>query len=274
MKVKALLTELGLHAQRQLGQNFLVDEDILSKIVQAADLRFRDTVVEVGPGLGILTKDLANRVQRVIAVELDKGLAAALVKMLVGFPNVEIVHQDVLEFDPAQHVEDRAYKLVANLPYYITSPTLRHFLEASARPETMVVMVQKEVAERIVAKPGNLSLLAVSVQYYGEPELLFTVPASSFYPRPKVDSAVIRIRVYERPAVDMPAEKFFRIVQAGFSQPRKQLHNSIAQRMWLPPNGAIEVLRAAGIDEKRRAQTLNLEEWAQVCRELERRGFL
>lgn len=272
--VRALLRHLGLRPHRQLGQNFLVDEDVLNGIIRAADVKFRDTVVEVGPGLGILTRELARLASRVIAVELDRGLAAALVKMLVGFPNVEILNQDVLQFDPARYVEDRAYKLVANLPYYITSPALRHFLESKARPEVMVVMVQKEVAERIVSDPGEMSLLAVSVHYYGESTMLFGVPASAFYPPPKVDSAVIKIRVYERPAVDVPPEKFFRVVQAGFSQPRKQLHNALARGIWLPPNQAVEILRGAGVDEKRRAQTLSLEEWARVCKEFERRGFL
>ncbi|MCL5959314.1 MAG: 16S rRNA (adenine(1518)-N(6)/adenine(1519)-N(6))-dimethyltransferase RsmA [Chloroflexi bacterium] len=257
-----------------MGQNFLVDEEVLSKIIQAADLRFRDSVVEVGPGLGVLTKELAKRASRVVAVELDRGLAAALAKTLIGFSNVEIITEDVLKFDPAQHVEDLRYKLVANLPYYITSPSLRHFLEADARPETMVVMVQKEVAQRMVAKPGAMSVLAVSVQYYGEPTLLFTVPAGAFYPPPKVDSAVVRIRVFERPAVDVPPEKFFRVVHAGFSQPRKQLHNALAQTIWLPPNAAVDILRGAGIDEKRRAQTLSLEDWARICREMEQRGHL
>jgi len=272
--VRALLHHLGLRPYKQMGQNFLVDEDVLDRILRAADLRFRDTVVEVGPGLGVLTKELAKLVSRVIAVELDRGLAAALTKMLAGFASVEIINQDVLQFDPARYVEDRAYKLVANLPYYITSPALRHFLESDARPELMVVMVQKEVAQRIVAKPGDMSLLAVSVQYYGNPTLLFTVPASAFYPPPKVDSAVIKVQVYERPVVDVPPEKFFRVVEAGFSRRRKQLHNALSQSIWLPPNAAIETLRAAGIDEKRRAQTLSLDEWARLSRELERRGFL
>ncbi|MBI4317453.1 MAG: 16S rRNA (adenine(1518)-N(6)/adenine(1519)-N(6))-dimethyltransferase RsmA [Chloroflexi bacterium] len=271
--VKALLRQLGLHPRKRLGQNFLVDREVLQKIVTAADLQPSDAVVEVGPGLGVLTEELARRVAVLVAVELDRGLAAALERMLDRYPSVKVVNADVLHFDPAQYLKGQPYKVVANLPYYVTSPVLRHFLEAALKPSLMVVMVQREVAQRIVAVPGEMSLLSVSVQFYGKPTLVTYVPAAAFYPRPKVESAVVRIDVYERPAVDVDSDKFFRVVQAGFSQPRKMLHNALAQRVWLPPGGAIEVLRAAGIDEKRRAQTLTLDEWGALTRELETRGF-
>ena len=272
--VKVLLRQLNLHPRKWLGQNFLVDEDVLAKIIAAADLHPADIIVEVGSGLGVLTKELARSVALVLAVEFDKGMAAALSNMLAEFPSVRVINADILEFDPSPHLGGLPYKLVANLPYYISSPTLRHFLEASAKPRAMVVMVQKEVAERIVARPGEMSLLAVSVQFYGSPKLIDLVPASAFYPPPKVASAIVRIDVYDRPAVDVDPEKFFRVVHAGFSQPRKMLHNAIAQLIWMPPGAAVEVLRAAGIDEKRRAQTLSLEEWAALTREMERRGFV
>lgn len=272
--IRALLRQFGLRPLKQLGQNFLIDEDVLQRIIQVADLSPADVVVEVGPGLGVLTKELAARAARVVAVELDRGIAAALKRMLADLPNVTIVNTDVLGFNPSEHLKDQPYKLVANLPYYITSPTLRHFLEAKNKPRVMVVMVQREVAERLVARPGEMSLLSVSVQLYGDPRIALLVPAQAFFPPPKVESAVVRIDVFDHPAVDVDAAKFFKVVQSGFSRPRKMLHNALAQSVWLPPGSAIEILRAAGIDETRRAQTLSLEEWARLTKELDQRGLV
>ncbi len=272
--VKRLLRQFGLSPRKRFGQNFLVDPEVLAEIVAAADLRATDTVVEVGPGLGVLTRELARRVRRVVAVEVDRDLVALLKRSLGSLPNVEIVNVDVLEFDPAETLNGIPYKVVANLPYYITSPTLRHFLEARHKPQLMVVMVQREVAERIVAAPGAMSLLSVSVQFYGDARLVKLVPASAFYPQPKVDSAVVRIDVYDRPLVDVDPAKFFRVVHAGFAQPRKQLHNALARGIWLPSGKSIELLREAGIDEKRRAQTLSLDEWGKVTKVFEKHGYL
>jgi 16S rRNA (adenine1518-N6/adenine1519-N6)-dimethyltransferase len=264
-----------LRPQKGFGQNFLKDERYLQRIVQAADLTLTDLVVEVGPGLGALTRELASRVGRVIAVEIDRGMAEALKSVLASYPNVSVVNADILKLDPTQLVGGSPYKVVANLPYYITSPVLRHFLEETrVKPMVMVVMVQREVAERIVARPGDMSLLAVSVQFYGSPRVVTVVPAQAFYPPPRVDSAVVRIDVYERPAVDVDPAKFFRVVQAGFSQPRKQLHNAIAERLWLPKGSAPGLLEEAGIDPQRRAQTLGIGEWGSLCRTLTARGYL
>ena len=273
--IRATLEQFGLRPRKGLGQNFLRDERYLHKIVEAADLEPTDVVVEVGPGLGALTRELANRAGRVIAVEIDRGLAEALKTVLAPYPHVTVVNADILDLDPSQLVGDAPYKVVANLPYYITSPVLRHFLERTrAKPTLMVVMVQREVAERIVARPGEMSLLAVSVQFYGAPRIVTLVPAQAFYPPPKVDSAVVRIDVYERPAVDCDPARFFRVVQAGFSQPRKQLHNAIAQRLWLPKEAAPRILEEAGVDPRRRAQTLSLEEWGRICRTLVEKRYL
>ena len=272
--VKRLLRQFGLAPRKRFGQNFLVDLNVLADIVAAAELRPDDTVVEVGPGLGILTRELAQRARRVIAVEVDRDLASILKRALASLSNVEIVNADILEFDPLKALNGAPYKVVANLPYYITSPTLRHFLEARHKPKLLVVMVQREVAERIVAAPGSMSLLSVSVQFYGDARLVRLVPAHAFYPQPKVDSAVVRIDVYDRPAVDVDPEKFFRVVHAGFAQPRKQLHNALARGLWLPPGKAIELLREAGIDEKRRAQTLSLDEWGRLAKVFEGHGYL
>ncbi len=272
--VRTLLRQLKLRPLKQLGQNFLVDEDVLHRIIQAADLTPTDVILEIGPGLGVLTKELAQRVAQVVAVEIDKGIAEALSKMFADTSNVTVINKSILDFDPSEYFKDLPYKVVANLPYYITSPTLRHLFETSNRPKLVVVMVQREVAERIVSPPGEMSLLSVSVQVFGNPRIVMLVPPEAFYPPPKVESAVVRIDVYDHPAVNVDLDKFFTVVQSGFSRPRKMLHNSLSQSIWLPPGGAIEVLRAAGIDEKRRAQTLSLKEWERLTQELERRGFV
>lgn len=269
-----ILRRYNLRPSKGLGQNFLVDESVLARIVDAAALEPDDQVLEVGPGLGVLTKRLLDAVRRVVAIELDKQLVSVLPRILNKPAHLELVQADVLQFNPQAYFKDLDYKLVANLPYYITSPTLRHFLEAPARPSLMIIMVQKEVGERLVAQPGELSLLAISVQYYGEPRLVGYVPAEAFHPVPKVDSAVVSIEVFQEPRIAVDTEKFFKLVSAGFSQPRKQLHNAIQQRLWLPPGGASELLREAGIEPNRRAQTLSFEEWAQLYRVFDRHEAL
>lgn len=274
-EIRQILRRYDLRPQKGFSQSFLGDESVLDRIVAAADLTADDLVLEIGPGLGALTRRLAGGAREVVAVEIDRGIAAALAEILSPFPNVRVVNANVLETDPVDLVGGRPYKLVANLPYHITSPIFRQFLEQTRiKPTLMVVMVQREVAERIVAKPGDMSLLAVSVQFYGSPRLVTLVPARAFYPPPKVDSAVVRVDVHERPALDVDPAKFFRVVQAGFSQPRKQLHNAIAQRLWLPKDSAPGILREAGIDPQRRAQTLSVEEWGSLVRTLVEKGYL
>lgn len=259
-----LLRRYNLRPSRGLGQNFLIDNAILTRIVHAAALEPSDEVLEVGPGLGILTRELLARAKRVVAIELDRQLINVLPRILGEPQKLELVQADVLKFNPADYFADRQYKVVANLPYYITSPTLRHFLEAPARPKIMVIMVQKEVGERIVAQPGDMSLLAVSVQYYGEPRLVGYVPAEAFYPAPKVDSAIVSIEVFEHPRFEVNTEKFFKLVTAGFAQPRKQLHNVLQQNLWMPPGSATELLREADIEPSQRAQTLSMQDWERL----------
>ncbi|MCL4533541.1 MAG: 16S rRNA (adenine(1518)-N(6)/adenine(1519)-N(6))-dimethyltransferase RsmA [Bacteroidetes bacterium] len=272
--IRSLLRRLGIRPRKGLGQNFLVDEDVLARIMGVAEIEPADVVVEVGPGLGILTRELVRRAARVVAVEIDPQLAEIVLRLVPSAPNLEVVNADVLHFDPAGHGITPPYKVVANLPYYITSPTMRHFLEEVPHPDVMVVMVQREVAERMVAQPGEMSLLSVSVQFYGDARMAAVVPTSAFYPQPKVESAIVRIDVYPRPVLDVEPRSFFRLVQAGFSQPRKQLHNTLAQRLWFPPGGAREALKAAGIDPARRAQTLSLEEWGVLWKVLTVQGLL
>jgi len=268
-ETRKLLRQSDLRARKGLGQHFLIDGGVLETIIAAAELEPDDLVVEVGPGLGILTKELAQRAGRVLAIELDDKLATLLKKTLVSFNNVTIVNGDVLKVEPKELTRGRAYKVVANLPYYITSPVLRHFLEAEAKPKAMVVMVQKEVAEAIAARPGDMSLLSVSVQFYGRPEIITSVPAESFYPAPEVSSAVLKIDIYPKPKVDVDERGFFDIVRAGFAAPRKQLANSLAKGLGWDKIAVLPFLQKANIDSSRRAETLTIEEWAELWRVFE-----
>jgi 16S rRNA (adenine1518-N6/adenine1519-N6)-dimethyltransferase len=267
------LHQLGLQAEKGLGQHFLIDEKALERIVSAADLTPKDIVIEVGAGLGMLTRELAQRAGWVVAIEVDAKLASALKGLLCPLANITVVPVDVLETDPvtliglAPDTFDRKYKVVANLPYYIASAVLRHFLEASLKPGLMVVTVQKEVAQAMVARPGKMSILSVSVQLYGKASIVTYVPPQSFYPAPKVSSAVVRIEPYQHPAVDVDIPCFFEVVRGGFAAPRKQLRNSLAQGLNITPEEAARLLAGAGIEQSRRAQTLTLEEWASLCRE-------
>jgi 16S rRNA (adenine1518-N6/adenine1519-N6)-dimethyltransferase len=262
----------GFRTKKSLGQHFLKDRSVPPRIAEAAGLQPGDCVVEVGPGLGVLTEELAARLDpeqggRLVAVELDSSLLPILREKFADRPHVSFLHADVLDIPPGELCEGRPYKLVANLPYYITSAILRHFLEANLRPESLTVMVQREVAERMVAKPPEMSLLAVAVQFYGKPKVAFRVPPGAFKPPPKVDSAVVRIDVYgdeARPVQPRSDEAFFKVAQAGFGQRRKQLANTLASGIGIPKERVTSTLREVGIDPSRRAETLTLEEWARV----------
>ena len=275
-QTRRLLQHFDLRARKGLGQHFLIDREVLELIASAAELTPADVIVEVGPGLGVLTKELARRAGWVVAIELDNKLATLLKQTLASFDNITIINADVLQVKPAILLEEQKdrfpqavnrYKVVANLPYYITSPVLRHFLEASIKPQIMLVMVQKEVAEAIAARPGQMSLLSVSVQFYGEPRIISYVPAQCFYPAPEVDSAILRIDLYPQPAVAVTDEgSFFELVRAGFTAPRKQIGNSLAQGLGLSKGEVLSLLERANIVSQRRAETLTLEEWARLWR--------
>ena len=266
VQVGKLLRQTGIRPKKRLGQHFLVDEAILNTILVAAELSSEDIVIEIGPGLGVLTAELARRAGKVIAVELDTKLASLLKRKLASVPNVNVINADILKVSPSQLLETKGdYKVVANLPYYITSPILRHFVEASPKPSLMVVMVQKEVGNAIVAGPGEMSLLAVSLQVYSKPKIVSYVSSQSFYPPPKVDSAIVRFDLLPQPAVKVAdINGFFQVVKCGFSSPRKQLHNSLAQGMGEKPAEVALLLERAGIESQRRAETLSLEEWARL----------
>jgi len=271
------LRRFDLRARKGLAQHFLTNRDVLQKIVTAAELSRDDTVLEVGPGLGILTGELVIQAGRVIAVELDEKLAGLLKEQMAVCTNLTIVNRDIMDVEPGALIreiqpdsasgDNIRYKVVANLPYYITSMLLRRFLEASIKPGLMVIMVQKEIARQIIAPAGKMSVLSISVQFYGKPQIIDYVPAECFYPAPKVDSAILRIDIYPQPALNIEdTDSFFRLVKAGFKANRKQLVNSLARGLELSKFDILPVLEKAGIDFTRRAETLTLDEWGKLYR--------
>lgn len=259
--------------KKSLGQHFLKDKSVPPRIAEAANLQPGDLVIEVGPGLGVLTDELAQRLDpdkgKLIAVELDDDLLPTLRERFASRPHVTFVQADVLDTSTKDLSGGAPYKVVANLPYYITSAILRHFLDAEHKPTSLTVMVQREVADRMTAKPPEMSLLAVAVQFYGKPRTVFRVPPGAFRPPPKVDSAVVHIEVYadnERPVQPPNEREFFRVVQAGFSQRRKQLVNTLASGLDITKDAAREALHTAGVEPSRRAETLTLDEWGELER--------
>ena len=239
---------------------------MLARIVEASDLSPSHQVLEIGPGRGALTERLAEAAGRVVAIELDDVLATRLSARFADRPSVRIVAGDARTVDVGEILDTSAdYKLIANLPYYAATPIVRRFLEMDDGPSLMVVMVQREVARSMTAAPGGMSLLSVATQFYGRPRLVSTVPPRAFRPAPKVTSAIVRIDVYDRPALEVSSEEdFFRLVRAGFSARRKQLRNALSQGLSLPAAEVERLLARAGIDPKRRAETLSLAEWGSL----------
>ena len=268
--IRALLRQYGVIPRKEIGQNFLIDREVLQQIISAADLSPDSVVVEIGPGSGTLTDALAHTAGQVIAIEVDERLVNLLRDRFASTSNVKIVQSDILRVDLSALVGTQgAFTVVANLPYHITSAVLRHLLESPTKPQSMVVMVQREVAERIVAPSGKMSILSVSIQFYGEPRLIREVPARAFYPCPAVNSAILRIDLYDTPPTQVKdVDRYFRVVRAGFSQRRKQLRNSLSAGLRLPTETVIDALRGCGIEETRRPQTLTVEEWAEAYRAL------
>mgnify|MGYP002713128649 CR=1 FL=1 len=261
-----LLREHGLRPNKKLGQNFLQDPDILTKIVSIADVHETDTVLEIGPGLGSLTRHLALNAKDVVAVEIDKKIIPALRTSVADYKNVTIIQSDILEISPAEIIDAPNYLVVANIPYYITSAILRHLLENDPRPSSMVLTIQKEVAQRICATQ-KFSLLALSVQVFGQPEIAGKIPARAFHPAPNVDSAVIRIQLYDQPRIPAALlDAFFKLAKAGFSQKRKTLRNSLSAGLRIPAKDAENLLTNAEIDPRRRAETLSLDEWGLLTK--------
>jgi 16S rRNA (adenine1518-N6/adenine1519-N6)-dimethyltransferase len=268
MNPKELLEQHNLLPKKGLGQNFLHDPNVLGKIAAAAELTANETVLEIGAGTGTLTEVLARTAKRVIAVEVDDRLRPILEEPLSLYPNVEVIYEDILEIDVPALIGRDEYMVVANVPYYITSAILRHLLESDHRPRRLVLTMQLEVAERLIAKPGDMSLLSVSTQFYAQSRIVARLKPGTFWPRPDVDSAVVRMDTFIEPPVDVPDEKtFFRVVRAGFSQKRKQLKNSLGHGLGIDTAAASALLERCTIDPRRRPETLTLEEWAMLTRE-------
>lgn len=277
LKIPELLRQHGLKPDKRLGQNYLVDPSALNKVVSAAEIQPQDSVLEIGAGLGNLTRYLAVHAHRVVAVELDGRLLPALNQVLAPHPNVEVIHADILEIDPATLFppgeNPGGYQVVANIPYYITSAVIRHLLESTLPPRRLILTIQREVADRICAAEGDLSLLALSIQVYGQPHIAALVPAGAFYPVPQVDSAVVRIDLYQQPRIPPGLlDIFFKLIKAGFSQKRKTLRNSLSAGLCIPPAQAETLLQQAQIDPRRRAETLSIDEWQMLCQEFARRA--
>jgi 16S rRNA (adenine1518-N6/adenine1519-N6)-dimethyltransferase len=265
LEAKVLMRRFGVKPDRRLGQNFLVDGDARRKVLDAAGLDANSCVLEIGPGLGALTQALAGMARRVIAVEFDHRLISILEQAFSGTSNIELVCGDVLKIDFEGLIGEDGYVVVANIPYNITSAIIRKLMEVDHKAARLVLTVQQEVAERVIASPGDLSLLALSVQMYGTPRIAGLLPATSFYPVPKVDSAILCVDVHKQASVEAgQIPTFFEIARAGFSQKRKQLHNALAAGLGMPDRQVREWLLDCGIDPGRRAQSLSLQDWKQL----------
>ena len=266
LNTKRMLRRYGIRPKKSLGQNFIVDPKALARIVKAADLTGNEVVLEVGAGLGTLTVQLANEVFKVVSVELDSRLIPILMEVLEPYENVELVFGDILEVDFSSLIGDESYIVVANIPYNITSILIRRLLETDNPAKRVVLTLQREVAERITAAPGSMSLLAVSVQLYGRPRIMDQIPSSAFYPQPQVDSAVLRVDLYEEPIFPRELTSLiFDLARAGFQQKRKKLRNALKHR-FTEPVGVLETwLKNAEIPPDSRAQELSLDAWGRLA---------
>jgi 16S rRNA (adenine1518-N6/adenine1519-N6)-dimethyltransferase len=269
LNASALLKRYDLRAHKGLGQNFLQDPLALEKIVSVAEIQSSDTVLEIGPGLGSLTRYLAISAKEVVAVELDENLLLPLKAILTPYPNIRLIHGDILKLSPKDLNLENDYIVVANIPYYITSAVIRQLLESESKPRRIVLTLQKEVAQRICAEPGDMSLLALSVQVYGKPRIAAHIPANAFFPAPKIDSAVLIVDIYSSPQIKKELiTTFFKLIKAGFSQKRKTLRNSLSSGLHISPAEAANLLTRMNIDPQRRAETLSIEEWEKLSETL------
>jgi 16S rRNA (adenine1518-N6/adenine1519-N6)-dimethyltransferase len=258
--LKLLAKEYQASPSKRFGQNFLINKEILNKVIESAEIQNSDTILEVGPGIGSLTLEIAKRAQRVIAVEKDIKMTEVLKETIKEFKNVEIERADILKFQPKAD----KFKIVSNLPFYLTGHFIRKFLESNLQPESMTLIIQKEVAQRIVAKPPKMSILAVSVQAYAKAEIISYVPKESFWPEPEVDAAIIKIVPHKKFNFDQKI--FFRIVKAGFSHPRKQLINNLSAGLRIEKEKAGEWLKKNNIQPNQRAETLKIKDWIELLK--------
>lgn len=269
--IREIKEKYGFKLSKSLGQNFLTDKNIIDKIIDATEITDEDLVIEIGPGIGVLTAEACQKAKRVVAVEIDRNLIPILEDTLSEYNNVEIINQDVLKTDLNEIIEKsgcRRAKVIGNLPYYITTPIIMALLEGGIHADSITIMMQKEVADRIKSNPGTKTYgaLSVAVQYYCTVRNVAVVPKEVFFPAPKVDSAVLRLDLRDEKPVGLDDEKmFFRCIKAGFGQRRKTLSNSLIGLGDVTKEEVKSCLEAAGIDEKRRAETLNLDEFAAIA---------
>lgn len=278
-RTKEIVQKHGFKFSKSLGQNFLIDQNILDNIVDGANILETDYVIEVGPGIGSLTQNIAERANSVVAIEIDKTLIPILQETLKDYKNVEVINEDVLKLDLHKLVEDKfknnKAKVIANLPYYVTTPIIMKFLEEKVPVQSLTIMIQKEVAERMQAKPGtkDYGALSIAVQYYCNPKILLKVPPSVFIPQPKVESTVIRLDILDKPRVHVEREDlFFGLVKDAFGKRRKTLLNALSSGdLKLEKDMLKEVLSLSNIEENRRGETLTIEEYATLSNNLAKR---
>lgn len=275
--IKEIMEKSGFRFSKSLGQNFLIDENILDKMIKGSLIDKDTNIIEIGPGFGTLTQRLLMSAKKVVAIEIDKTAVPILQDNLSEFDNLKIINDDVLKCDLKKIIDDEfgggQVRIVANLPYYITTPIIMHILESHLNAESLCIMIQKEVAERIMAKPStkDYGALSVAVNYYAEPRMICTVPPSSFIPMPKVSSSVISLDIRQNPPVDIKDEKdYFKVVKASFGQRRKTLLNALSGSSLIPMSKAeiMACLQRIGIDEKRRGETLSLKDFADITNEI------
>lgn len=261
----SLLEKNGLWAKKRFGQNFLIDEGVFDQIIEAADLKTTDNIVEVGPGTGFLTERLIEKVKLVTAIEKDLDMVRLLADRFSDVKNLDVIHSDILKISTKDYgLRTKQYKVVANIPYYITSPLLKHFLQSDHPPELMVLLVQKEVGEKICGITGK-SLVTIQTQLFGVPELVGFVPPNAFHPAPKVESAILRIKLHKKPLIPAAQMKdFMRLVKFGYSQKRKKLSNTLAAGLRIKSSEMAVILKEADIDPDLRADHLGIEEWKRL----------
>ena len=288
--VKNLLKKYGTRSLKKFGQNFLIDETVAKKIIKIDNLQPKDIVLEIGPGIGVLTRFLAQKVKKVFAVEKDPKMCEILKETLKDFKNVKIIKKDILKcklediikkegilnkqkkkkaFIQKKEKPQIPYKVVANLPFYITAPVIRKFLENENKPEEMILIIQKEVAQRICSRPPKMNILALSVQFYAEPKIVSYISKKSFAPQPKVDAAIIKIIPYKYKKYNVLPSSFFKVVKAGFSHPRKQLVNNLAKKLKLKKTNIYSLFLKNNINPKKRAEALTINDWIKLINMLE-----
>lgn len=268
LSIPGILKEYGLTPNKSLGQNFLADPHYLSKVADVGGLTDQDTVLEIGAGIGNLTRYLGCNAGRVVAVEIDEQLLPVLINLTKEYENIVVVKGDILEFAIEDLVVLPNFVVVANIPYYITSKIIRHLMTSNNKPSRVILTIQEEVAERICSKSGKNSLLSLSVNVFGRPSIMSRIPPGAFYPAPKVESAIVKIEMLAEPFIlSENLETFFSLARAGFGQKRKNLRNSLSAGTGLDKKSALELLQSAGIDHNRRAETLSLQEWNVITSE-------